>query len=233
MLVLTVSLVIYYNYNYNIDCEWPPHVSGGRNFTVTQRMRRISISTRFRDYFVIVATPIEIFPTEISTVRCAQFCEVMEEYYFRVTNWLSGEFGEEIILVRSRSDNVFEIGREYTFTVRHVSSTLNDHDFYYVTNLYCVLDNEDLATEELQIFHERINQLPSRNNTRRKVIEEAVPTLEIIENIDVAVIVTINEAWDSGHRLNASVELRDVVYGELSDDAFNRTVILRGEVILT
>ena len=232
VLGLTVLLINSYNY-IESDCEIPPHARGGRNFNVNQRMRAIASSAMFHeDDFVIVATPIEAIPTGFT--RCGQFCETWIYYYVRVTNWLFGYAGEEIILVRSRSDEVFEVGREYTFTVRHVSNVLADQDFYDVTNLYCALDSQDVSPSELQIFHEQINQMTSNNNARREAIEEATPTSEIIESIDVAVIVTIIDAWNRtdifNASINASVDFKDVAYGELDGNALDKYIILRGEV---
>ena len=146
---------------------------------------------------------------------------MITEYYFRVTEWLYGEPGEEIIRIRSEVGNIFEIGQAYTISVRHINRIIDDQAFYLALNQIWTIPHEEIEREALEEFHEEVRLLPSRDRARSVIIEEVVPTLEFIEaHVDVALIATITESFYRTFTNNfvARIELQEVVYGELPYD---------------
>ena len=202
--------------------------------TTELRVESIKDSTGFVNN-IIVGIPLEkiIGSTEIIPFTPTGGCEIqVTDYYFKVTNWIFGYPGEDIIRVRSQIGDIFEIGVPYTFSVIHQNNVFAE--LYFVNWHTWILRNGDVSDYELNSLHDTIAQKSVRYLERQVVIEEAVPTAEFIQKVDTAIIATVKEMWEDEYSFNISIllELNDVVYGEVRHDVFNEFIRLRGDIII-
>jgi len=150
------------------------------------------------------------------------------DYYFKVLNWAFGVPGEEIIIVRHQSDDLLEIGAEYTFAVSRLNNVFFDLYFPVGEAWNKVLPEANLRDLLDTVGRMPVTRIPS------EVIEEAVPKMDFVKkNVDVAVIATVTntrQRIDDFGVLDTRLDLVEVVHGEVRNDAFNQSTMLRGDV---
>ena len=210
----------------------------GDVLTVEERMERI------RDIIhpegggnVIVGVPIEFIEGDLQVENFYHNSDESEglrtDYYFRVIDWVWGEPDEDIIRVSSSVGNIFKLGGEYTFLAGYTNRVLHGQAFYGVSSQIWTLDNSEVSELELQEFHEKIRNSPPSQREREQIIEEAVPTIEFFEQIDLAIVATVNEVWDHGvieGAFETIIDIKEVVYGEVDIENFSEIVRFRGDV---
>ena len=202
--------------------------------TIDKRLETIRNSTRFIDN-VIVGTPIKKVQGASEILPFGhEDCEVLDtDYYFRITSWVFGVPGEEIIRVRSQVGHVFEIGKEYTFSAIHINSV--HFNQYNVVSHSWFIDHDEISETELNGLHNRLGMIRTLPREREEVFESAKPSIEFMENIDVAIVATIiaTEQWElDNENFDAILNLRDVLYGEVGENAFNEFIRLRGDITI-
>jgi hypothetical protein len=156
---------------------------------------------------------------------------MITDYYFRVSNWAFGIPGEQIITVSSQVGNVFEIGREYTFSAIRLNSVF--YDLYMVVSNAWIIDNSEVSEVELQELLNSVGRMRANSVMQTDIIEEAVATSEFVNNIDVAAVATVSHIHrrpDDFDNLSAMLDLVEVVHGEVSVGAFDEFIRLRGNV---
>ena len=208
----------------------------GDILTAAERMDYI----REREWETFIGTPIEFIQ---GNVGVDDFHHndygrgfTSTDYYFRVIEWLWGEEPEgEIIRVRSNAGNIFEIGGEYTVAVIFSNRVLDPQAMYIVGSQIRTLDNSEVSELELQAFHEDIRNFPPREFGNMMVIEEAVPTLEFLEHVDVALIGKVtgmseHSSIEGVYRIRFDVE--DVVYTVVSLEFLSDSVPSRYDAII-
>ena len=202
--------------------------------SVAERIEFLRNTTSFADN-IIVGTPIEKVQGASKILDYTQQgCEIiLTDYYFKVTNWVFGMPGEEIIRVRSQVGNVFEIGSEYTFAAMRLYSVFFDQ--YNVNSHNWILRNEDASESELVELHNNLNRIRANQFNQHIVITEAVPSIEFMQNVDVAIIATVTATLQDeldNDNIDALLELREVVYGEINMNVLNEFMRLRGNVVV-
>ena len=201
--------------------------------SIDERIEFIKGTTGFV-HNIIVGTPIEKIQgnTEILPYANESSDFIVTDYYFKVLNWAFGVPGEQIIIVSSQVGNVFEIGEEYMFAAIRLNSVF--YDIHMVVSSSWIINNKEISDVELNDFLDAIGEIPV-TLTPQDVIEEATPSEEFIINIDVGVIATvtyIHRRNDDFDNLSAELNLLEVVYGEVSYNAFDEFIRLRGDVTI-
>ncbi len=200
--------------------------------TTAERINAIKNATGFV-HNVIIGTPVEKIQgsSEVVPVVAEESIVYLTDYVFEVKDYAYGAAGKERITVRSQVGDVFEIGKEYTFAARHLNSVY--YDQYNVNSHSWILNNEEASGSELESFHSAIRALPAPKRAEPTVILEATPTKEYIDSVDVVIIATVTgtvqEELDNDN-LNAKLELKEILKGELKKGVLDEYVRLKGDV---
>jgi len=210
----------------------------GDELTVDERMEFI-LNTSGTVHNIVVGTPIEFIQGSLAITPFFHGRSIDEvdstEYYFRVTDWLFGEEGDEIIRVNSIAGNIFEIDEEYTISLWYAESLFRDETWYNVGSQIWTLPSMHIAEDKLVEFRENVQNLPP--NQLERIIDEAEPTLEFLEHVDLAIIVTIRDIEDNTLSDSDSfwlmVEYHQTMYGESEDRVeehlLNNAIIFGGD----
>jgi len=205
-----------------------------RALSASDRIESIVNSTSFANN-IVVGTPIaKVQGTSEVLPFAHEGCEILiTDYYFRITNWVLGTRGEEVVRVRSQVGNVFELGGTYTFATMRVNSVFFDQ--YNVNSHTWILNNEDVPDRELTRLHNNLGRMRANAFVQNEVIDYATPSADFINNTEVAVVATITaiiQCEFDNDNFDAVIDLKEVVYGEVPGNRFEELMRLRGDVIV-
>lgn len=184
---------------------------------------------------IIIGTPIRVTQGSLDTLsESDEECEyLLTEYTFKVSNYIFGDVGESLITVRSQVGNIFEIGKEYTFSSRHIDNTL--FDVYTVNSSEWVLDNSDLSETEIKSLTNNISSAvtPCSISQSNEVVECLEPTNSSVEhNVDVAFVATITSAEEDVVNNIYDIKVADVNFlkGNVDESILNEGIRIKGNI---
>ena len=238
LIVLVALLLFFRSPNRYSRGENVPQ-TGERGVTLSAEERMETIRTRSRGGMnVIIATPIEFIE---GTLAVKDFrhgdlggAVYQTDYYFRVTEWLWGISGEEIIRVRSHVGNIFKIGGEYTVVITPVISILAESIVYSVDSQISTLIHSEVSELKLQEFHDEIRNIPPSGYERRSFVDYAIPTLDFLNYVDVAAVVTARNVQVHSGFENAfwfDADLKEVIRGEITTDMLS-AISIRDNLVI-
>lgn len=187
---------------------------------------------------IIVGTPVEIIQGSLETLDPSEEdCEyLLTEYTFKVSDYLFGNDGETFITVRSQIGNVFELGKEYTFSSRRINNTL--FDIYTVNSYKWILDNRHFTPDEQASIVAKISANQAANTfsaAKKKVINTTEPTQSFMNNnVDLAFIATITDISEDtvNDVLDIDIANVNVVKGSVDDGVLTEGLRIRGNIVV-
>jgi len=133
--------------------------------------------------------------------------------------------------------NIFEIGNEYTFAADFIERVLEPQATFIVANQLWTLDNSEVSDSILEELLEELRVAPLNDHIRRRVVDQVYPTLEFLEHVNRAIIVSIrdvNNNFNFTGAFDVFIDLQEVVYGEITEqlvDHFLRWPIRTRDVV--
>ncbi len=184
---------------------------------------------------IIIGTPIKITQGSLESLdENEDMCEyLLTEYTFRVSDYIFGSEGESLITVRSQVGNIFELGKEYTFSTKHINNTL--FDIYTVNSSKWVLDNSDLSETEIKSLTDNISSAatPCSISQSNEVVKCLEPTNSSVEhNVDVAFVATITSAEEDTVNNIYDIKVADVNFlkGNVDESILNEGIRIKGNI---
>ena len=187
---------------------------------------------------IIVGTPIEITQGSLDVLDASEEdCEyLLTEYKFRVTDYLFGNQGDEIITVRSQIGNAFELGKEYTISTRRINNAL--FDIYTVNSHKWILDNSLYTASDLSSLAKNISSersLYAMPRSEENIAETTVANSTFMENnVDLAFVATITNASEDTINDIIDVNISDIniLKGNVDNDLLTESRRIKGDVVV-
>lgn len=205
---------------------------------IGRNMDFVKFTTSFASN-VITGTPIEIVNGTLDILdENDENCEILiTDYKFKVSRYDYGYEGDNIITVRSQVGNIFELGKEYTFSTDRINNTL--YNLYTVNSRKWIVDHENYNPKEISEFRSTLSKLETERKARYtsahepKVAETAEASKEFISsNVDIAFIATITELEEDEQNDIYDIKVSNVKYlkGSVKKDILNNGLRIKGDI---